>query len=544
MKFRYHKRKLWVKGMAVLLLSFLLACNGDNGNGDGSEPSDVVDFQTSPDGDFVAYIADQYRDEVFELFVVELATRTVTQISGTLVSGGDVLEFKWAPDSSRIAYLADEEANDVIELFTKKPDGSDKQKPAGNLGPLRDVIDFAWSPDSLRIAYLADQDIDDVFDLYSAIPAITPPFSGTKLSSGLVPGREIIDFAWAPDPLQPFNNRIAFLADKVLDGVYELYTVLSNGSGEVLVSSNFFDIGQKVETFAWAPDNSKIAFRADQEVGKDIIELFTTDPLTPVNVIKVSANPLVDGGNVGKFAWAPDSSRIAYIADQENDNIFELFTVLPDGTSNKKVSEDLDTNEEVLEFAWAFDSSTVAYLADPERDSVYELFTADPDPIAGPDFTRVSLALGVDQSVEDFVWSPDSFQVAYRADQATPDIIELFTVEPDGSNNRKVSGSLGPDQNVEELKWAPDSSRIAYRADQDSNDVFELYTTNPLAVSDFVKVSGAMVAGGNVEEFEWDPTLNSSFLIYRADQDTLDVFELYNTRPDNNTNVIKISGPF
>jgi hypothetical protein len=531
----YHKRILWLKGLIVLLLSFLVACEGGNGNGNGNgsesdSRSDVVNFQTSPNGNFVAYIADQNRDEVFELFVVELASLAVTQVSGTLVSGGDVLEFKWAPDSSRIAYLADEEANDVIELFSVQPDGSDKQKPAGNLGPLRDVIDFAWSPDSLRIAYLADQSIDDVFDLYSAIPDITPPLSGTKLSSGLVPGREIIEFAWAPDPLQPFNNRIAFLADKVLDGVYELFTVLLSGSGEILVSSNFFAIGQKVETFAWAPDNSKIAFRADQEVSKDIVELFTTDPVTPVNV---------------NFAWAPGSTRISYIADQETDDIFELFTVLPDGSSNKKVSEDLATNEEVLDFAWAFDSSRIAYLSDPEIDSVYELFTADPDPFAGPDFTRVSLPLGAGQSVEDFIWSPSSFQVAYRADQATPDIIELFTVEPDGSNNRKVSDGLGPDQNVEEFEWAPDSLRIAYRADQDSNDVFELYTTNPFAVSDFVKVSAdPLVDGGNVEEFEWDPTINSSFLTYRADQDTIDVFELYNTEPDNNTNVIKISGPF
>jgi Tol biopolymer transport system component len=263
----HHKRKLWLKGVVVLLLSFLLACCGDNGNGDGDElgaGSDVVDFQTSPDGNFVAYIADQNRDEVFELFVVELATLTVTQVSGTLVFGGDVLELKWAPDSSRIAYLADEKANDVIELYSVKPDGSDPQKPAGTLNTVRDVIDFAWSPDSLRIAYLADQSIIGVFDLYAAIADITPPLTGTKLSSGLIPGREIIEFAWAPDPLQPFNNRIVFLADKLINGVYELYTVLSSGSGEVLVSSNFLNIGQTVETFVWAPDNSKIAFRADE----------------------------------------------------------------------------------------------------------------------------------------------------------------------------------------------------------------------------------------------------------------------------------------
>jgi len=73
----YYKRKLWVKGVVALLLSFLLACNGSNGNGGNGDidtGKDVVDFGTSPDGNFVAYIADQNTDGVLELFVVELAT--------------------------------------------------------------------------------------------------------------------------------------------------------------------------------------------------------------------------------------------------------------------------------------------------------------------------------------------------------------------------------------------------------------------------------------------------------------------------------------
>jgi hypothetical protein len=176
---------------------------------------------------------------------------------------------------------------------------------------------------------------------------------------------------------------------------------------------------------------------------------------------------------------------------------------------------------------------------------VIELFSSTPD---GAINDQLSASLGPDRNVDSFFWAPDSSRIAYRADQDINDVFELYSADPApiaGPDFIKVSAPLGAGQNVEEFEWAPDSLRIAYRADQDSNDVFEMYTTNPFAVSDFVKVSAdPLVDGGNVEEFEWDPTLNSSFLTYRADQDTLDVFELYNTEPDNNTNVIKISGPF
>ena len=47
------------------------------------------------------------------------------------------------------------------------------------------------------------------------------------------------------------------------------------------------------------------------------------------NNVKVSGT-LVSGGDVDrKFSWAPDSSRIAYVADQDSDETDELYTSEP-----------------------------------------------------------------------------------------------------------------------------------------------------------------------------------------------------------------------
>ena len=59
------------------------------------------------------------------------------------------------------------------------------------------------------------------------------------------------------------------------------------------------------------------------------------------NDVRISGD-LVRGGDVSSFAWAPDSSRIAYIADQDTDTVSELYTSTPEGAANNvKVSGDM-----------------------------------------------------------------------------------------------------------------------------------------------------------------------------------------------------------
>ena len=66
---------------------------------------------------------------------------------------------------------------------------------------------------------------------------------------------------------------------------------------------------------------------------------------------RVSGN-LLAGGNVEEFRWAPDNSGIGYIADQENDGVFELFASLPDGEETAKLSGSIASAGDVLFFEW------------------------------------------------------------------------------------------------------------------------------------------------------------------------------------------------
>ena len=101
--------------------------------------------------------------------------------------------------------------------------------------------------------------------------------------------------------------------------------------------------------FAWSPDSTRVAYRADQRfVG--VIELFTSTPDGQEND-RVSGD-LFSGGNVEEFKWAPDNSGIGYIADQENNEVFELFGSTPDGDETARLSGSFAEAGDVLFFEW------------------------------------------------------------------------------------------------------------------------------------------------------------------------------------------------
>ncbi|MEO1175491.1 MAG: hypothetical protein AAFX94_26110, partial [Myxococcota bacterium] len=89
--------------------------------------------------------------------------------------------------------------------------------------------------------------------------------------------------------------------------------------------------------------------------------------------------PLVDGGDVGNFAWSPDGTQMAYIADQEVSGVPELFVANADGTAGLKVHPNLSSGQEIRVFRWAPDGTKIAYLGDQDMAGVFELYTVDPD---------------------------------------------------------------------------------------------------------------------------------------------------------------------
>ena len=462
----------------------------------------VVDFAISPDGRFVAYLADQETKGLFELYTVPVGGGTIINVSRKSSTILEVKDFAWAPNSSRIAFRAFNpftgNTGGNIELFTNFTSGN-SLVTVSNFLPVGGNVDaFEWSPTSQLIAYTANTIRGS--SLQFRLLAAPPNLGNQAFSVSNIPAATnlytIGAFQWSPN-----GSIIAFLADIDILGVNELLVVepITN-SVPVAISGTLVDGGEVVE-FSWAPNNSRIAYLADQ-FEDEKFDLITVIP--DVNSLIPNPEPRVVSGNiigdVIDFAWSPDSSRLAYIADGDTLDVFELYTNVPFGTSQFKVSGDLIAGGEVTAFAWApEDSSLIAYQASQDRSNIFELFTSRPfNPIDNVKISG-SITSGGLRDFAAFGWAPDNSRVAYIARQAT-NFFELYSSTPDGADNSVVSGSLVSGGNVDSFKWSPDSSRVAYRADQKTINVPELYSSQPDG-SDNVKISS-----GKVEDiYDWVP---------------------------------------
>jgi Tol biopolymer transport system component len=238
--------------------------------------------------------------------------------------------------------------------------------------------------------------------------------------------------------------------------------------------------------------------------------------------------PLVANGNVSQadLAFSPDSSRVLYRADQTTNDVFDIYSVPSVGGIATKLNTALVAGGGVQTMQFSPDSSRVLYRADQFTNDLFEIFVV---PSAGGTPQKLNGALVVGGDVTALVqFSPDSSYVLYVADQTTDEVFEIFSVPSAGGVPTKLNGSLvsGGDVFVNGFVFSPDSSRVLYRADQTTDEVFEIFSV-PSAGGVATKLNGTLVAGGNVSlnGFAFSP--DSSRVLYVADQITDEVLEIF-----------------
>lgn len=368
------------------------------------------------------------------------------------------------------------------------------------------LLSWIWSPDRAWLAFIADAETTGVSELFVVAPTGGTPL---KVSGALVAGGNVTEFAWAPN-----SSRLAYRADQDTDEVFELYTVTPAGTGLAKASGTMVAGGDVAAGFlylSWSPDSTGLAYMADQNTD-GATELYVMT--SAGGVVKVSAPVVVVGGGVTEFAWAPNSARLAYLGNLDTLALYELQTVLPTGSGGVKLSGTIPATVYAAQYIWSPDSSRVAYLAAPDSSSPYELYS---NLAAGGGNVKLNGTLPVTPSgVGSFAWAPNSGRVAYTADQDTAGIYELYSVPAAGGGNVKLSGALVSGGSVTSLpKWAPDSSRVAYLADQNVDDKIELYTSLAAGGGN-VKVSAPINADSDVRNqiVLWSP--DSSRIAYEV----------------------------
>jgi Tol biopolymer transport system component len=500
-----------VKSKHALLLTALMtlalaACGGgkgpevaestDGGSDNGTPaPPPPPPPPAPPPGKPTVYIADQNAYEIYELFMADPASPgNSIRLNGSLIAGGVVDDYELTADGKAVVYTADEDTLNRSELYIvniASPGVSTRLNAPLSIN--RDVIDFAISPDGSKVVYRADQDSPDVFELY--LVDVANPGVSTRLSAPLTPGGWVrTGFSFSAD-----GTRVVYRADQDVLEMLELYVVDVASPGVAKQVNPQLTTGGNVYTsFGFTPDGARIAYIADQDAD-DVLELYAVQTIAPGTSAKLNG-ALVEGGDVCQFAFSPDSTRVAYCADQEKDGTLELFTAAfaTPGESVKMNPPLVAEGTVTSGYEFSPDSSYLVYAAKQEVSTQVDLFRVD---VAMPGVAqKINASLTAGGNVVGFRIRPDGEQVSYVANQENVEKYELFAASfaTPGAVTRLSAAMAG--SGVFTFEYSGDGTQATYLADQDG-DESELYRVEIANPGISTRLNGALVSGGEVWDF-------------------------------------------
>jgi Tol biopolymer transport system component len=395
-------------------------------------------------GNRVVYIASErtspFAGTYFELFSVPTSGGSVTRISGEPIAGGDVEKVVAREGIDWVVYLADHGIDEVMEVYAASTTGGAPIKLNSSLVSNGDVFreGLQISPTGDRVLYAADQEQDSATEIFSV-----SIFGGavTKLNGPLTSGGDVTP---GSPQFSPNGSRVLYHADQNSDEMFELFCVPSNGGTPVRLNGSLVAGGDVRESgIQFSPTSDRVLYSADQQTDQ-VFELYSVSSQGGV-AVRLNG-PLAAGGDVADDAtFSPDGSRVIYRADQRIDEVSELFITSSVGGTPLRLSSELDLGGDVVTAAFSPDGSQVVYLADQNADEVYELFAVAS---SGGDARKISGPLTNGGDVIDWRFSPDGQTLVYRADQELDELFELFSVS--------LSTALDGDYNLDGVVDAAD----------------------------------------------------------------------------------------
>ena len=281
-----------------------------------------------------------------------------------------------------------------------------------------------------------------------------------------------------------------------------------------------------------ASPTERIVYLADQDIN-DVFELYLAGSSIKLNP------PLSQGKNVLDSQITPDKTGVVYRADQDTNDVFELYRVefAKPGVSTK-LNSPLPVGGDVWSAVITPDSSSVLYVADQTTDGVSELYRV---PFATPGVsTKINGPLVTGGNVFfDIRTTPDNSTVVYRATQATANIIELYRVPlATPGVSTKLNGALPPNADVNSFEIATDNASVVYAdfqnvppAPPSFQDVkMDLYRVRFNTPGQSTKLNASL--DGTPLAFlqligQYDITPDSSFVVYTAESQSSDFRALY-----------------
>jgi Tol biopolymer transport system component len=257
--------------------------------------------------------------------------------------------------------------------------------------------------------------------------------------------------------------------------------------------------------------------------------------------------PLVAGGEVGGSQISPDGAWVVYRADQDQNDVQELYRVPLHGLEAPvKLTPPMAANQDADPwFQIAPNATRVVYMVTQTTgpSHVSQLYSI---PSGGGTAVRLNGTLVSGGTVEGY-WaiSSDSARVVYRAEQSTQLKSEVYSAPLDGSAPAVKLNTPVPFGEVRSgPTLSPDGHWVVYVADANVGGVDEIFGVRSDGSSPAVRLSGTLVAGGDVTQYPdtgYQLSADSQWLVYLADQDVDGKVELYSVPLDGSAAAIRLN---
>ena len=366
-------------------------------------------FQISPDGQQVVFESFANGQTLLYSVPVDGSSTPVLLFatSGTIALNSSL---KFSADSTRLAFLAD----DILR--TVPLDGS---TPAASIQSAA-LADFRLSPDGDTVVFRRQTGLRKI-ELFAA------PSDGSAPPRALNPPFHSRAHATAFE-LTPDGSRVVYLADQILNEMFELFSVPLDGSAPAVRLSGVLATEGDVRTgFALSSDGQRVVYLADALVDERV-ELFSVRTDAQQAPVRLSG-ALPNTADVQRFTITPDANRVVYLADARSDGVLELFsTPIRGARVPKRLSRPLVPGGQVIQFQVSADSHTVVFMAN--RSALPDEWTVLAAPIDQEDKAVDLIGPFTGRgSVNGFLVDHDASVVAYLADQRQTGVFELFAAD-------------------------------------------------------------------------------------------------------------------
>ncbi|MFA7388155.1 MAG: hypothetical protein WCZ87_10905, partial [Thiohalobacteraceae bacterium] len=430
-------------------------------------------YALSPTGIYVAYRASAGGTEPERLYIANVYTGEITEITRRVGGPLGAGTFVWSPIGTHLAYTGGDVASSAgwLYLYDLPADRSLRVSPgetaAHNLSTLAATPDLLrWSPNGAALAYRSDYGTAE-------LNAIAPDGSGYRRLSALPTSDTVVHdvVEWAPD-----SRRIFYVAEQDTPGAPELFVTNFDGSGNLQLSPAF-PAGGEVQSAYWSPDSRFVAMAIAQDALGAQIRLWgsAADGSHAWDIASnIGANGAVDPAVI---EWSPDASHIAYLADANGDGLSEFYSAaVPSGDLYLLSPASPGTSPEAS-LAWDPQSTRLAFTQDTNTPGRFVLYTSD---ATGSVRTGISGLPTADASVRDFVWTPAGNPLggalAYRVVTANNIALRVFET---ASNATTELTRFSRAPILIRPEWLPRSAQLAFVGDVYTPDVAELFISDP-----------------------------------------------------------------